>query len=180
MFFTGCFDIRVDIHLLCSDFNNQATLFSSPAFSGTQTPFFLPDRPTHHHQRRGDGKQTFYWDGPTTWSWNADMIATNKRQTTYSDLLYGKPSQIPALWLVLSRSGFCSTDRFHENGPTHVFFFRSEAGKFKICNQNSEKILNIVILYNETTRRSQKDWKIFRHFKDGCKRVILKIWKLFM
>ena len=64
MFFTGCFDIRVDIHLLCSDFNNQASLFSSPAFSGTQTPFFLPDRPTHHPQRRGDGKQTFYWDGP--------------------------------------------------------------------------------------------------------------------
>ena len=43
------------------------------------------------------------------------------------------------LCLVLSRSGFCSTDRFHENGPTHIFLFWSEAGKFKICNQNSEK-----------------------------------------
>ena len=25
------------------------------------------------------------------------------------------------------------------NGPTRVFFFWSEAGKFNICNQNSEK-----------------------------------------
>ena len=56
-------------------------------------------------------------------------------------LLYGKASlrQIPVLWLVLSRSGFCSTDRFHGNGPIRVFLFWSAAGKFKICNQNSEK-----------------------------------------
>ena len=65
---------------------------------------------------------------------------------------------VPVLSLVLSWSGFCSTDRFHENGPIRVFFFWSEAGKFKICNQNSEKkTVNIVILYSETTRRSQKD-----------------------
>ena len=59
-------------------------------------------------------------------------------------LLYGKPSlrQIPELWLALSRSGFCSTDRFHGNGPTHVFLFWSEGGKFKICNQNSKKQKN--------------------------------------
>ena len=30
------------------------------------------------------------------------------------------------------------TDRFHGNGPIGVFLFWSEAGKFKICNQNSE------------------------------------------
>ena len=35
------------------------------------------------------------------------------RRICYSFLLYGKPSsrQIPVLWLVLSRSGFCNTDR---------------------------------------------------------------------
>ena len=43
------------------------------------------------------------------------------------------------LWLVLSRSGFCSTDRFHGNGPIRVFLFWSKAGKFNICNQDSEK-----------------------------------------
>ena len=72
--------------------------------------------------------------------------------------LAGKPRlrQMPVLWLVLSRSGFCSTDRFHGNGPTRVFLFWREAGKFKICNQKSEKkkTVNIVILHSETTRRS--------------------------
>ena len=47
-------------------------------------------------------------------------------------LLYGKPSlrQIRVFWLVLSRSGFCSTDRFRGNGPIRVFLFWSKAGKF--------------------------------------------------
>ena len=67
------------------------------------------------------------------------VIAILRRQ--YHILLYGKPSprQIPVLWLVLSRSGFCSTDCFHGNGPIWVFLFWSKAGKFKICNQDSEK-----------------------------------------
>ena len=54
----------------------------------------------------------------------------------YIYLLYGKPSlrQIPVLRLVLSRSRFCSTGRFHGNRPMRVFLFWSEA-----CNQNSEK-----------------------------------------
>ena len=54
--------------------SNQAFLFSSPAFSGTQTPssvdsfFFLRDRPTHHHKRWGDGKQNILlgWPIPLT------------------------------------------------------------------------------------------------------------------
>ena len=56
-------------------------------------------------------------------------------------LLYGKPylREISVLWLVLSRSGFCSTDRFHGNDPMRVFLFWSEAGKFKICNQNRRR-----------------------------------------
>ncbi len=37
--------------------------------------------------------------------------------------------QIRAFWLVPSWSGFCHTDRFHENSPSRVFF--SKAGKFK-------------------------------------------------
>ena len=59
----------------------------------------------------------------------------------YKSLLYGNPSlrHIPVLWLVLSWSRFCSTDRFHGNGQTRVFLFWSKAGKFKICNQNSKK-----------------------------------------
>ena len=50
-------------------------------------------------------------------------------------------------------------DCFHGTGPICVFLFWSEAGKLKICNQNSEekKGVNIVILHIETTRRSQKD-----------------------
>ena len=43
------------------------------------------------------------------------------------------------LQLVLSRSGFCSTDRFHGKGLIRVFLLWSKAGKFKICNQDSEK-----------------------------------------
>ena len=72
----------------------------------------------------------------------------------YHHLLYGKPSprQIPLLWLVLPRSGFSSTDRFHGNGPIRIFLFLSKAGKFKICNQDSEKKnVKIVILHIETT-----------------------------
>ena len=34
--------------------------------------------------------------------------------------------QIPVLWLVLSRSGFFSTYRFHGNGPNRVFLIWSE------------------------------------------------------
>ena len=47
---------------------NQAFSLSSPAFSETQTPssihsFFLPDRLTHHHKRRGDRKRNILFDG---------------------------------------------------------------------------------------------------------------------
>ena len=39
------------------------------------------------------------------------------------------------------------------------FWFGAKPAKFKICNQNSEKKpVNIVVLHNETTRRSKKDW----------------------
>ena len=46
---------------------------------------------------------------------------------------------VPVLSLVLSRSGFYSTDRFHGNGPIFVFLFWSKAGKLNICNQGSGK-----------------------------------------
>ena len=40
-------------------------------------------------------------------------------------LFYGKTNQAigPALRLVLTLLGLCSTDHFHGNGPIHVFFF---------------------------------------------------------
>ena len=75
----------------------------------------------------------------------------------YIVLLYGKAGvrpQICELELVLSRSGFCSAYRLHGNGSSRVFLFWSKAGKFKICNQSSEKNVNIVIVDSETTRKS--------------------------
>ena len=42
--------------------------------------------------------------------------------------------------------------KFH--GPIHLFLFWSKAGKFNICNQDSEKTCEIVILHIETTSRS--------------------------
>ena len=47
---------------------------------------------------------------------------------------YYMANPVPVLSLVLSRSGFCSTDHFHGNGPVRVFLFWSKAGKFNICN----------------------------------------------
>ena len=88
-------------------------------------------------------------------------------------LLYGKPSprQIPVLWLVLSRSGFCSTDRFHGNGPIRVFLFWSKAGKFKICNQNSEKKkCEYCHSSHWNYQKKLKRLKFFRNFKDGWRR----------
>ena len=52
---------------------------------------------------------------------------------------YYMANPVPVLSLVLSQSGFCSTDCFHGNGPILVFLFWSKAGKFNICNQDSEK-----------------------------------------
>ena len=66
----------------------------------------------------------------------------------FTYLLCGKSSlrQIPVLWLVLSRSWFCSTDCFHGNGAIRVFF-----GLFpwKRCNpcifvlERSQQIQNL-------------------------------------
>ena len=95
-------------------------------------------------------------------------------------LLYGKPSlaQIHVLWLVLSRSGFCSTDFIHGNGPTRVFLFWSEAGKFKISYQISEKkkTVNMVKLPEKAKKieifpKSQRWMKKLR--RTFFKRVLL-------
>ena len=85
----------------------------------------------------------------------------------YITLLYGKPSpgQIPVLWLVLSQSGFCSTDRFHGNGPIRVFLFWSKAGKFKICNQNSEKKVWIMSFFTLKLSEEAKKIEIFPKFQ---------------
>ena len=45
----------------------------------------------------------------------------------------------------------------------------SKAGKYKICNQNSEKNVNVVILHSKTTRKSYR-LKFYRDLKDGWRR----------
>ena len=72
------------------------------------------------------------------------------------------------LWLVLSRSGFCSTDRFHGNGPIRVFLFWSKAGKFNICNQDSKKKVCHSSHWNY--QQKLKRLEFFRNFKDGWRR----------
>ena len=74
------------------------------------------------------------------------------------------------LWLVLSRSGFCSTDRFHGNGPIRVFLFWSEAGKFNICNQDSQKKCENCHSSHRNYQQKLKGLKFFRNFKDGWRR----------
>ena len=53
--------------------------------------------------------------------------------------------------------GILQYDHFHENGSSVVLLLCSKVGKFKICYQNYEKKINIVILNSETTRKSLKD-----------------------
>ena len=77
----------------------------------------------------------------------------------YPILLYGKPSstQIPVLGLVLSRSGFCSTDRFHGPFPTiqsTYFCFEARLANSKFATETARKNVKIVILHIETTSRS--------------------------
>ena len=120
-----------------------------------------------------------------------DSEPVRARGIIVNNLLYDQTSlgQICALWLVLSRSGFCSTDRFHGNGPSRVFLFGSKAGKFKNCNQNSEKNVNIVIFHSETARKSWKDCRIFTKISKMEEKdkhspsevsIILNIWILLM
>ena len=75
-----------------------------------------------------------------------------------------------SLWLVLSWSGFCSTDRFHGNGLTHVFLFWSEADKFKVCNQNSKKSCEYCHSSQWNYQQKLRRLKIFRNFKDWWRR----------
>jgi len=90
----------------------------------------------------------------------------------YRWLLHGKPSlrQIPVLWLVLSRSGFCSTDRFHGNGPIRVFLFLSEAGKFKFATKTANKKCECCHSSHWKYEKKLKKLKFFRNFKDGLRR----------
>ena len=86
--------------------------------------------------------------------------------------MYGKASsrQIPVLWLVLSRSGFCGTDRFHGNGPIRVFLFWSKGGKFNICNQDSEKKCENCHSSHWNYQQKLKRLKFSWNFKGGWRR----------
>ena len=78
--------------------------------------------------------------------------------------------QIPVLWLVLSRSGFCSTDRFHGNSPIRVFLLWSEAGKFKICNQNRKKVWILTFFTLKLPQEADKI-EIFPKFQRWMKKT---------
>jgi len=54
---------------------------------------------------------------------------------------------------------------FHGNGPTRVFLFWSEAGKFQICNQNSEKKLWILSIFTVKLPEEAKGIEIFPKFQ---------------
>ena len=79
---------------------------------------------------------------------------------------------VPVLSLVLSRSGFCSTDRFHGNGPIRVFLFWSKAGKFNICNQDGvEKKCENCHSSHWNYQQKLKRLNFFpKNFKDGWRR----------
>ena len=64
-----------------------------------------------------------------------------------------------------------STDRFHRNGPIRAFLFWSKAGKFNICDQDSEKKVWKLSFF--TYQQQLKRLKFFRNFKDGWRRRTL-------
>ena len=58
-------------------------------------------------------------------------------------------------------------DRFHGNGPIRVFLSWSEAGKFKICHQNSKKKS---VKKKPKISEEAKNIEIFPNFKDRWRR----------
>ena len=70
------------------------------------------------------------------------------------------PRQIHVLWLVLSQSGFCS-----------VFLFRSKAGKFNICNQDSEKKVWKLSFFTLKLPAEAKKIELFPKFQRWMKKM---------
>ena len=102
-------------------------------------------------------------------SWAIDSeLPIRARRIIVNNLLYSKTSL--ALWLLISRSGFCSTDSFHGNGPSRVFLCWSKAGKFKICNQNSEKRCEYCHFSKRNYLKKLKSLNFYWDFKDGWRR----------
>ena len=91
----------------------------------------------------------------------------------FTYLLYGKPSlrQIPVLWLVLSRSWFCSTDCFHGNGAIRVFLFWSEASKFKNLQPKQRKKLWILSFFAFKLPEEAEKIEIFPKFQRWMKKT---------
>ena len=88
-------------------------------------------------------------------------------------LLYGKASlrQIRALWLVLARSGFCSTDRVHGNGPRRVFLFWSKAGNFKIAIRTAKKKMWTLSFFIAKLPEKAKKIEILLRFQRWMKKT---------
>ena len=66
-------------------------------------------------------------------------------------------------WLFLGQD-FAVRTVSMETGPIRVFLFWSEAGKFKICNQNSEKKVWIMPFFTLKQSEENKKIEIF-HYK---------------
>ena len=92
-------------------------------------------------QFEAGGRETVYMLSPL-FSYNPYYTARCK-QPLHSPWFYYMVQpvfrQICALWLVLPRSGFCSTDRFHGNSPSRVFFFGAKPANSKIWTKPAKK-----------------------------------------
>ena len=85
----------------------------------------------------------------------------------YQTLLYGKPSlqQIPVLWLVLSRSGFCSTDRFHGKVQSVYFCFGAKSANSKFATKTAKKKVWILSFFTLKLPEEAKKIEIFPKFQ---------------
>ena len=66
--------------------------------------------------------------------------------------------------------GSFSVRIFDGNGPIRVFLFWSEAGKFKIWNQNSEKKVWILSFFTLKLLEDANKIEFFRNFNHGWRR----------
>ena len=123
------------------------------------------------------------------WIVNIDSELIRARGIIVNNLLYGKTSlrQIRALWLVLSRSGFCSTDRFMETVQAVYFCFGAKPANSKFATKTAKKLWILLFFIAKPTRKSWKDCRIFTEISKMDEEdehsprevsIILNIWKL--
>ena len=83
---------------------NQAFILSSPVFTNTQTPscvnFFLPDRPTHLHEREGNGKRNMLLGWPYQASQKTELYLISGLKRSCLWVVFGQ------FWTILFVSFF--------------------------------------------------------------------------